>query len=238
MVLVETIPPKDSPFDPLTHKFKLIERVYSDPSLREKLLQTVINQAQQVPQKADCALMLGTSYQVFPEKFTRRVETAVELYRTGKVNSVMFSGATDNETHDRNQGEEARDMAIGKFGLATVVSTTVGGNNTIENIAEALNKTHQLPIRSFFVVSDPDHLLRTYYPASYMARSYSVQVFPYPTESFETLDPNNPRIIRELLKMTAYNRVLNKTDKPIYPHIRARIDEEIIMYEKRLGLRN
>ena len=210
-----------------------LEKVWGFSERRKVLLDGFRRRCVDAPNHADWAFVLGTSLLLYPDKFKKRVFTACHLYRNGMVANVLFSGSTDHETDDVNQGADAQRLAIEEFGLPEDVCDFVGGTNTYENVVEGAGWLRHGGCSSVFVVSDGPHLLRTMPVADYEFGKVGIKTHPFPICGDIDLDPDNPRVILEILKALAYNRVLNKGGV-VDSDSRGMINEAVAFYREQL----
>jgi len=212
-------------------KEKRAERLYSSRSARERIIQIYEARRARTPEKADVALVLGTSLGLYPDKFRKRVYTATQLAQKSRVSRVIFSGRGDHETDDKDQALDAKKIAIFEFGLDEEKISTVGGDNTCENMemARELLAGSGEKINNVFIVSNGSHLIRVMSLADYVFRN-GVNVHPFPIPNEGEIDPNDPRVIMETIKAVLYNRLLNKNANPVSDDARRHIDEIAFSY--------
>jgi len=213
-------------------KFRLAERLYDSSKERERILNVYENRCLNIPESADAAFVFGTSIRKFPDKFKKRVFTAVQLAKEGRVSGVIFSGERDNETEDIDQALDAKMLAISEFGLDEKKIWTVGGNNSNQNLelCSKLLTTFDEKIKDMYIVSSSEHLIRTIYLADRIFSGINVRCHPFPILNESVVDPNDPVVILEVVKTIIYNRVLNKNINPIDPDVKKEIDDKVDFY--------
>lgn len=129
-------------------------------------------------QRADAAIVLGAA--VWGERlspvFRERVNHAIELYRTGRVRKIIFTGGRGNE-NEETEAAAARRFALAAGVPADAILVEEESTSTYENLAFAkpLADAHQ--IKTVLLVSDPLHLKR----AVEIAKSLNFAVSPSPT---------------------------------------------------------
>lgn len=204
----------------LERKRRLTRRLFESRSDRERLVRLYKGRCLETPSTADAALVLGTSLELYKDKFKKRVFTAVKLAEQGRVPRVIFSGKINHETNDTDQAADAKRVATAEFGLTEERIHTVGGNNTRENLIEARKLLTSIDsVRDLYLVSNAEHLMRTNFLADYVFEEHGVKVYPFPTWTEAEIDPDSPKVILEALKTVLYNRLLNKNDCLVTDHI-------------------
>jgi uncharacterized SAM-binding protein YcdF (DUF218 family) len=111
--------------------------------------------------RADAAVVLGAAVwtnQVSPV-FRERINHAINLYRTGQVRKLIFTGGQGNPG-EPTESSAARDYAIQSGVAAGDILIEEKSHNTYENIlyAKQLADTHG--INRVLIVSDPLHMKR------------------------------------------------------------------------------
>lgn len=215
---------------------KKAEEIYSSESTRLALIRAYQAKYAKIPSKADIALVLGTSLGLYPDKFRKRIYTAVRLVEEGRVSHVMFSGKSDHETDDVNQSGDAKNIAVSECGLNEGVILTVGGDNTNENIKaakEILSHSKQ-NMRSVYIVSDAPHLLRAMPLVDYVFNATDIDCYPFPILNESDVDPNDPNAIEEMVKSTLYDGLLTRTHEPVDGKIQNRIDHIVSSFTARI----
>ena len=209
--------------------------IFSSRSARERLIKIFKSKYSKIPQEADVALVLGTSLSLYPDKFKKRVYTAVQLAKKGRVSRVIFSGKGDHETNDTNQALDAKKLAVFEFGLDEEKILTVGGNNTKENIemARGLLTGYKEEIRGVYVVSSSEHLVRAMPLVDSIFREIGVHAHPFPILNEGEVNPDDPKVILEIIKAVLYNRIFKKTPNPVDVRVRECIDKIALLYTQK-----
>lgn len=217
-------------------KLNILEKVFESPKYRQRIVRLFNERVTQSPDFADVTIVLGTSLSKYPDKFKKRVYLASQLALNKKTNLVVFTGLQDSEASDINQAEDARKLATESFALPASLCTTVGGNNTQENFIAVQKLISQKPeVTTAFIVSDSRHLLRALNVAQYEIGTYGVSLYPKPTDFFKPLDPDDPTVILEIIKILAYHRTLYHLPKTITEdpsNIRKVIDDAVNRYQQ------
>ena len=217
----------------IEEKERRMGRIFSDPQVRERIVDRLFNLADKnKAEYADFALVLGTSFREYPDKFKKRVYWASMLWYTKQVNRILFTGKGDAETDDVSQSEDAKDMAVSQFNVPANAILVAGGDNTQQNVLEAKNL---IPLgTSIFLVSDGEHLIRGVSVARQVMGS-EVSVFPHPVGGLQRLNPHHPRTIIELIKAEGYNhtsyRINSSITKDQSEFISQEINKAIKYYE-------
>lgn len=129
-------------------------------------------------QPADAAIVMGAAvYRDRPSPvFRERINHAIELYRDGDVNALIFTGGRD--AYDAiSESEAARVYAI-QAGVddADIYIETVS-TDTEENLSEAERIVAAHDFERVLIVSDPMHMRR----AVSVARAVGLDAHPSPT---------------------------------------------------------
>jgi uncharacterized SAM-binding protein YcdF (DUF218 family) len=130
--------------------------------------------------RADAAVVLGAAVwtnQVSPV-FRERINHAINLYRTGQVRKLIFTGGQGNPG-EPTESSAARDYAIQSGVAAADILIEEKSHTTYENIlyAKQLADTHG--INKVLIVSDPLHMKR----AMAMAEDVGLTAEASPTPS-------------------------------------------------------
>jgi uncharacterized SAM-binding protein YcdF (DUF218 family) len=130
--------------------------------------------------RADAAVVLGAAVwtnQVSPV-FRERINHAINLYRTGQVRKLIFTGGQGNPG-EPTESSAARDYAIQSGVAAGDILIEEKSHTTYENIlyAKQLADTHG--INKVLIVSDPLHMKR----AMAMAEDVGLTAEASPTPS-------------------------------------------------------
>ena len=127
---------------------------------------------------ADAAVVLGAA--VWGEElspvFKERVNHAIDLYRSGRVRKLIFTGGQGN------RGEQAESVAAGQYARqggvpAGDILIEDKSRNTYENLLHAKKVADDHGLKKLLIVSDPLHMKR----AMVMASDIGVEAYPSPT---------------------------------------------------------
>lgn len=224
----------------LGNKKALLEKIFTDSDHRLRILTRLYKLAERTPDKAPFGLVPGTSLALFPEKFTARVKAGSDLINLGRINYLVFSGSTDNQAPDSNQAQDAAKMAIDRFNVDPTRIILVGGTNTEQNFVEAgkILTGIATPPFDMLVTSENLHLIRAISVGRFTLRPSGITPWPYPADGHVMLDPNDPRVIRELIKAYAYIHTLYPHPNPnTLSYIRSEIDSTVQHYDFQLGFK-
>lgn len=152
---------------------------------------------------ADAAIVLGAAV-VGDEPtpvFAARIDHAIDLYRDGLVDTIIFTGARSPED-ELSEAEAARRYALARGVPADAILIEEASRITSENIANAAQIMRQHDLASALVVSDPPHMLRSVR----MARDAGIDAAssPTPTSRYQTLATQLPFIARETVLYLGY----------------------------------
>lgn len=152
---------------------------------------------------ADTAIVLGAAV-VGDEPtpvFAARIDHAIDLYREGMVDIIIFTGARSPED-ELSEAEAARRYALARGVPADAILTEEASRITSENIANAAQIMRQHDLVSSLVVSDPPHMLRSVR----MARDAGIDAAssPTPTSGYQTFATQLPFIARETVLYLGY----------------------------------
>ena len=127
---------------------------------------------------ADAAIVLGAA--VWGERlspvFEERVKHSIDLYRTGKIKKIIFTGGRGN-ADEETEARAARRFAVECGVPAEDILTEDKSTNTYENLLFAKPIAETNRIETVLLVSDPLHLKRSVE----IAKSLNYEVFPAPT---------------------------------------------------------
>lgn len=107
-----------------------------------------------------------------------RINHAVQLYKSGKVRWIVFTGGTPEPGYP-TEADVGRDFALKQGVPMTVMLAENQSRNTWENLQNAQKLVEPFGIRSFLLVSDPMHMRR----AVLMAHDLGLKAAPAPTTS-------------------------------------------------------
>ena len=135
--------------------------------------------------KSDCAIVLGAAaYGAQPSPvFEERIRHAIDLYRTGLVAKIIFTGGYGTGA-DHAESEVAAAYAAREGVPDADILVEFRSRTTQQNLAEAkiLMEIHGL--KTAVLVSDPLHMLR----AAWMAADLGISAVasPTPTSRYRT----------------------------------------------------
>ena len=127
---------------------------------------------------ADAAIVLGAavwSSGVSPV-FRERINHGIDLYRTGKVRKLIFTGGQGN-SGEPTESSAARDYALQSGVPAQDILIEEKSHTTYENIRYAKQVADAHGIKRVLIVSDPLHMKR----AVLMAQDVGLAAEPSPT---------------------------------------------------------
>ena len=110
--------------------------------------------------------------------FRERINHAINLYRTGQVRKVIFTGGQGNPG-EPTESSAARDYALQSGLPASDILIEEKSHNTYENILYAKQLADKNGIKKVLIVSDPLHMKR----AMAMATDMGLAASPSPTPS-------------------------------------------------------
>lgn len=145
---------------------------------------------------ADAAIVLGAA--VYNERpspvFRERINHAINLYRTGNVKYLIFTGGIGNRD-EIAESEAARNYAL-QHGIppeAILIETT--STTTSENLRQAKRLVEEYNLGRVLVVSDPLHMKRAMTIATELGLDASPS--PTPTTRYRTWRSQSSFLIRE-----------------------------------------
>ena len=134
-----------------------------------------------MPLERRAALVLGAKTQdnVMSNALRARVDYAIELYHTGQVGAVIFTGGFRDKDPAREWSESAlaRDYAVQRGVPSERIWIEQRSTTTLENLREAQAIVNAQGFAQVALVSDRWHLAR----AQAMARDLDLPVVPAPT---------------------------------------------------------
>jgi uncharacterized SAM-binding protein YcdF (DUF218 family) len=128
--------------------------------------------------KGDAAIVLGAAVwgnDVSPV-FRERINHAIDLYRTGKVRKIIFTGGQGNR-NELTEAAEARQYAIENGIPQTDILVEEKSHTTYENLVNAKQVADANGLKKVLIVSDPMHMKR----AVSMASDIGLEAYPSPT---------------------------------------------------------
>lgn len=155
------------------------------------------------PGKADAAIVLGAaSFGEAPSPvFRERINYAVRLYRRGMVKKIIFTGARDSADEPAASAVASRYAAhcgVPRQDILTEDSSAT----TEENLSFARDLAAARGLKTFYIVSDPLHMMR----AMAMAEDLSMiaRPAPTPTTRYRSLGRRARFLAREVYYYDAY----------------------------------
>ena len=128
--------------------------------------------------RADAAIVLGAAVwgDELSPVFRERVNHAIELYRSGRVRKLIFTGGQGN------RGEQAESFAARQYARQSGVPAgdiliEDSSHNTYENLLYAKRVADDHGLNKVLIVSDPLHMKR----AMAMAGDMGMEAYPSPT---------------------------------------------------------
>ena len=126
----------------------------------------------------DAAIVLGAAVwgdEVSPV-FRERINHSIDLYRTGKVRKIIFTGGQGNRD-ELTEAAEARQFAL-KNGIPEKdILIEESSHTTYENVINAKLLADAHGLKKVLIVSDPLHMKR----AVAMAKDIGLEAYPSPT---------------------------------------------------------
>jgi uncharacterized SAM-binding protein YcdF (DUF218 family) len=152
---------------------------------------------------ADAAVVLGAAvYRDRPSPvFRERINHAVELYRSGRVAYLIFTGGFgpgDNFA----EAEAARDYAIESGVPEERILIETVSTDTEENLSEAQKIVTAMGFERVLIVSDPLHMLRAMAIATDLGLNASAS--PTTTSRYESFRSQAIFLVREIYFYSAY----------------------------------
>ncbi|GET39448.1 hypothetical protein MiSe_42170 [Microseira wollei NIES-4236] len=128
--------------------------------------------------KADAAIVLGAAVwgnQPSPV-FRERINHAIQLYKTGKVQRIIFTGGVGN-SNETAEAIVAKNYAFAQKIPATNILIETSSRTTHQNLKNAKIVANNRRLTKFLIVSDPLHMKRSVL----MARDLGLNAYPSPT---------------------------------------------------------
>jgi uncharacterized SAM-binding protein YcdF (DUF218 family) len=128
--------------------------------------------------QTDAAVVLGAAVwgtQVSPV-FGERINHAIDLYKAGKVNKLIFTGGA-GDSYELSESAAARDYAISRGVPSQDILIEEKSHTTYENILYAKEVADAAGLKKVLIVSDPLHMKR----AVKMSRDVGFEAYPSPT---------------------------------------------------------
>jgi len=155
------------------------------------------------PSPADAAIVLGAAAwgDVPSPVFEERIKHAINLYRTGQVQVLIFTGGV-GEGERLAESAVAREYAIRHGVSAAHIYCETTSRITYENLTGAWQIVEQQNLTRVLIVSDPLHTRR----AVTIARDLGLEASPSPTPTsrYVTRKSRLRFLLRETLFYAAY----------------------------------
>lgn len=153
--------------------------------------------------RADAAVVLGAAVwtdQVSPV-FKERINHAIDLYRTGRVRKLIFTGGQGNPG-EPTESAAARDYALQNGVPASDILIEEKSHTTYENIMYAKELADAHGIHNVLIVSDPLHMKR----AMTMAEDAGLiaEASPTPSTRYQGLSSQMSLLAHETYYYTGY----------------------------------
>ncbi len=142
------------------------------------LAQVWLTSRQYDPHTAGAILVMGAAqYDCVPSPDLKaRLDEALKLYREGYAHLLVVTG--NKERGDKCTEAESGAIYLEKMGVPTADIVQAGGDDSYENIADALPKLEARKVKAILVTTDPFHEDRSMAIASDLSLSPS----PTPTQ--------------------------------------------------------
>ncbi|BAZ08998.1 hypothetical protein NIES4071_08040 [Calothrix sp. NIES-4071] len=145
---------------------------------------------------ADAAIVLGAEvWQEEPSPvFRERINHAINLYKKGKVSSIIFTGGI-GEDKDIAEATVGKRYAIARGVQESDILIETKSRTTLQNLKNAKKVASKQELSKFIIVSDPLHLKR----ATLMARDLDMNAYPSatPTTRYQSTKSKLKFLMRE-----------------------------------------
>ena len=152
---------------------------------------------------ADAAIVLGAAvWDGVPSPvFEERINHAIDLYRTGMIQYIVFTGGV-GDGDQLSESEVAKAYAIERGVAAGDIYCETTSTITWENLKEARRVVEEAGWCSVVIVSDPLHMRR----AVTMARDLGMDAYPSPTPTsrYRTWRTKTGFLVRETVFYALY----------------------------------
>ncbi len=152
---------------------------------------------------ADAAVILGAAvYRDRPSPvFRERINHGIELYRSGQVDYLIFTGGLGNRDNIA-ESEAARAYALASGVPAGRILIETASIDTESNLAEARRIADEMGFERVLVVSDPFHMKRAMAIADDLGMNASAS--PTTTSRYRSVRSQAIFLIREIYFYSAY----------------------------------
>ena len=152
---------------------------------------------------ADAAIVLGAA--VWGERpspvFRERINHGVQLYHTGVVAKLIFTGGIGNRD-ELAEGEVGRSYAISQGVDPADILVEATSTSTEENLRNAQMVAQQNGLETFLIVSTPNHMRR----ALAVAHDLHMEAYSSPTRSIRWINSvtRTFSFVREVVAFSVY----------------------------------
>ena len=155
-----------------------------------------------LPKHADAAVVLGAA--AWGDKpspvFRERINHAIALYQSERVEKLIFTGGTRKEGYP-SEGEVARKFAIKQGIPSHDILYETRSKDTYQNLVNTRLLIQKHKIHSVIIVSDPYHMAR----AVAIARDLGIPATPSPTPTSRYSGQNRAKFMAsEVLSLMAF----------------------------------
>jgi uncharacterized SAM-binding protein YcdF (DUF218 family) len=152
---------------------------------------------------ADAAIVLGAA--VVRDRpsavFRERINHGVQLYHTGMVEKLIFTGGVGNRD-ELAEGEVGRNYAISQGVDPADILFEATSTSTYENLHNAQLVAQQNGLETFLLVSTPNHMRR----AIAVAHDLQMEAYSSPTRSIRWINSASRTFsyVREVVAFSVY----------------------------------
>lgn len=150
---------------------------------------------------ADAAIVLGAA--VVRDRpsavFRERLNHAIQLYQTGMVETLIFTGGVGNRD-ELAEGEVGRNYAIARGVNPADILLETTSTSTYENLRNAQVVARQIELETFLIVSTPNHMRR----ALAVAGDLNMEAYSSPTRTIRWIS-NVTRAYSYVREVVAYS---------------------------------
>ena len=142
--------------------------------------------------------------------FSRRIDAAAELYKAGKVDSIIVSG--DNHVKGYDEPSDMKEALVNAGVPAERIVCDYAGFRTLDTVVRAKKV---FGLNSFIIVSQPDHVRR----AVFTARGFGCDAYGYAAKDVTGRSSIKTTIREQLAKIAAVaDVILRRGPKFLGPH--------------------
>ncbi|MAT98689.1 MAG: hypothetical protein CL608_16220 [Anaerolineaceae bacterium] len=152
---------------------------------------------------ADAAIVLGAA--VVRDRpsavFRERINHAIQLYQTGMVDTLIFTGGVGNRD-ELAEGEVGRNYAIARGVDPVDILLETSSTSTYENLRNAQVVARQNGLETFLIVSTPNHMRR----ALAVAGDLQMEAYSSPTRTIRWISrvTRTYSYVREVVAYSVY----------------------------------